>query len=223
MAETGQLRLPFDDTPGYEAVDFVVASSNEAAMSWLGREDWPDRRLAIWGPEGCGKTHLLRVWADPRQAPILDGPALGGLPDLPLNGGVAVDDADRIVDAEALLHLLNTARDRGLFVLLAARTAPARWAVPLPDLSSRLRAISAVGIEAPDDTLLEVLVMRAMAQRQLEIPANLARYLVRHGTRSAAGVLDAVQRLDEASLAEGRPITRPFAAEILGLKQSAEE
>jgi chromosomal replication initiation ATPase DnaA len=223
MADIGQLPLPFDDTPRYEAVDFVVASSNAAAMSWLNREDWPDRRLAIWGPEGCGKTHLLRVWADPRQAPILDGPALGGLPDLPLNGGVAVDDADRIMDAEALLHLLNTARDRGLFVLLAARTPPARWAVSLPDLSSRLRAISAVGIDAPDDALLEVLVMRAMAQRQLEVPANLVRYLVRHGARSAADVLEAVRRLDEASLAEGRPITRPFAAEILGLKPSAEE
>jgi chromosomal replication initiation ATPase DnaA len=218
MAENGQLRLPFDETPRYDAIDFVVTSSNETAMSWLGREDWPDRRLAIWGPEGCGKTHLLRVWADARQAPILDGPALRGLPDLPENGGIAVDNADRIVDAEALLHLLNTARDRGLFVLLAARTAPARWAVSLPDLSSRLRAISAVGIEAADDTLLEVLVMRAMAQRQLEVPDNLPRYLVRHGIRSAAGMLDAVQRLDKASLAEGRPITRTFAAEILGFR-----
>jgi chromosomal replication initiation ATPase DnaA len=222
MAGVGQLRLPFEDTLRYEAADFVAAESNEAAMSWLGRDDWPDRRLAIWGPEGCGKTHLLHVWAGRRQASILDGRALAGMPDLPMAGGVAVDDADRIADEEALLHLLNTARDRGLFVLLGARPAPARWAVSLPDLSSRLRAVNAVEIAAPDDGLLEALVIRAMAQRQLEVPANLAPYMVRHWTRSAAGILEAVRRLDEASLAQGRAITRRFAAEVLGLKSSAD-
>lgn len=222
MAEIAQLRLPFEDAPRYEAADFVPAPSNEAAMSWLSRDDWPDHRLAIWGPEGCGKTHLLRIWADRRQALLLEGAALAELPDLPVSGGIAVDDADQVADAESLLHLLNSARDRSLSVLLAAREAPARWAVPLPDLSSRLRAINAVEIDAPDDALLEALVVRAMAQRQLAVPANLPRYLVRHWTRSAAGMLEAVRRLDAAGMAKGKAITLPFAIKILGLKPSAD-
>ena len=66
------------------------------------------------------------------------------------NGALALDDADTVAAEPLLLHLLNTARDRGLRVLLAGRTPPSRWPVRLPDLSSRLRAITAVEIRPPE-------------------------------------------------------------------------
>ena len=76
----------------------------------------------------------------------LSDQALQNLNLLPENGALALDDADIIVSEPLLLHLLNTARDRGLRILLAGRTPPSRWPTRLPDLSSRLRAITAVEI-----------------------------------------------------------------------------
>ncbi len=52
-------------------------------------------------------------------------------------------------------------------VLLAARAPPARWQFGLADLASRLRAITAVEIGPPEDTLLRILLARLLAERQL--------------------------------------------------------
>jgi chromosomal replication initiation ATPase DnaA len=211
-----QLPLPFAETQTYIAADFIESPSNAAALKWLARDEWPDHRLAIWGPDGCGKTHLLHLWAGRLGAALLTGSELRDFMSLPQSGGVAIDDADRIRDEELLLHLLNVARDRNLRVLIAARSAPARWPVILPDLSSRLRAINAVEVAGPEDDLLHLLLVRALSQRQLDVGGTVQAWLLHHLPRTAGGVLEAVKRLDAESLLQGKPITRAFAARILG-------
>ena len=68
--------------------------------------------------------------------------------DDPPTTALAIDDADAVPEATVLLHTLNAAAEARLPVLLAARTAPARWPVSLPDLASRLRATTAVALAA---------------------------------------------------------------------------
>jgi chromosomal replication initiation ATPase DnaA len=211
-----QLPLPFVETRTYVAADFIESPSNAAAQAWLARDEWPDGRLAIWGPGGCGKTHLLHLWTERFGGTLLSGPALHDLTVLPQVGYVAIDNADRVTGEELLLHLLNMARDRSLRVLLAARSAPARWPISLPDLSSRLRAISAVEIAVPDDELLHLLLVRALSQRQLDVPVSVRAWLLHYLPRTASGVLEAVGRLDAESLLQRKPITRAFAARVLG-------
>ena len=61
-----QLALPFAHRPRFARADFVAAASNAEALAWLDRgrdARWPDHRLALWGEAGCGKTHLLQLWA----------------------------------------------------------------------------------------------------------------------------------------------------------------
>ena len=90
-----QLALPFPYEPLYDPRDFIAAPSNEAALAWLDRvQDWPERRLTVWGEAGCGKTHLLRNWAARVGAELLDGRALHSPDALPRHGAVAIDDAD---------------------------------------------------------------------------------------------------------------------------------
>lgn len=211
-----QLPLPFQHQPTYAAADFLEAPSNEAALAWLDRTaDWPDQRLALWGQAGCGKTHLLRLWAGPRGAALLEGPALRGLPALPPAGGVALDDAAAMAEEPALLHLLNAAREARLPVLLAARTPPARWPVRLPDLASRLRAVTSVEIMPPEESLLRALLLRLLADRQLGVRPDLQDWLLLRLPRSPAALREAVARLDQAALAAGGAVTRQIAAAVM--------
>ncbi|MDA8249733.1 MAG: chromosomal replication initiator DnaA, partial [Rhodospirillales bacterium] len=160
-----QLALPFSHAPLY-AVDFLQMPSNAAALAWLARPaDWPQRRLALWGEGGCGKTHLLHLWAGREAAALLAGPALPRREAAPAQP-LAIDDADAAPE-RALLHLLNAAAESGLAVLLAGRTPPARWPVALPDLASRLRATAAVEIRPAEDELLRALLARLLAERQI--------------------------------------------------------
>lgn len=204
-----QLPLLIPRPPAYDAASFLVAGSNAAARAWLDRtEVWPDRRLALWGGEDHGKTHLLRIWAGQSGADVFDGPGLATLPELRSLAGVAVDNADR-ADEAALLHLLNTVREQGLSVLLAARLPPARWTVGLRDLASRLRAVTAVEVGAPDDDLLRRLLLHWLAERQLVADEALHSRLLVRLPRSPEVLRAAVVQLDAEALTSRRRTVTP--------------
>jgi chromosomal replication initiation ATPase DnaA len=216
------LTLPIFRAARFAEADFRLAPSNADAWAWLRRtREWPNRRLALWGEAGRGKTHLLHVWAERNGAGICTGPELIGVPEV--SAGVAVDDADAVADETALLHLLNAAAESGLPILLAARAPPARWPLRLPDLVSRLRAITAVEIGPPEDALLRILLARLLAERQLRPSEPVQDWLVRRLPRSAAALRDAVERLDTAALDRHRNITVRFAADVLADTLAPEE
>jgi chromosomal replication initiation ATPase DnaA len=213
---SGQLILKFPPMRRLDAADFLPAPCNAAALTWLARtQDWPNRRLALWGEAGIGKTHLLHVWAERAGAVLLRGPSLHGLPELPACGGIALDEADAAADEAGLLHLLNAAYEAGLPLLMVGRAPPSRWVTHLPDLASRLRAVSAVEIEAPDDELLRALLIRLVRDRQIVVSEAVYEWLLRRLPRTPAALREAVERLDEAALAVGAAITRALAATVL--------
>ena len=211
-----QLALPFDPAPRFDATDFIAAPSNAAARTWLGRvAAWPLRRLALWGPAGCGKTHLLHIWAQANGAERLRGGDLAGdmLPEVPA-WPRAIDDADAAPEL-VLLRLLNTADEAGQYVLLAARTPPARWAVRLPDLASRLRAITAAEVGAAEDALLRMLLQRLLVDRQMAVAEPVQEFLLQRLPRTPAALRRLAARLDRASLARGGKVTWPVVRAAL--------
>jgi chromosomal replication initiation ATPase DnaA len=220
MSGARQLALPFPFQPGFAAADFLAARSNEAALAWLDRTaDWPDHRLLLWGGAGRGKTHLLNVWAARTEAALVMGPSLRDPSSVPEHGALAIDDVDLIVDETLLFHVLNIFRESSRSVLLAARTPPARWQIALPDLASRLRSITAVEIEPPEESLLQALLMRLLADRQLIVPQALQDWMLLRLPRTPAALREAVTLLDE----DGGRIDRALANRVLaGLAQPEE-
>lgn len=188
--------------------------SNQEALDWLeGVNSWPGLRLALWGEAGCGKTHLLRRWAASVGGSYMTGDAS------PAQArAVAIDDADqRLHDEVALLHLLNRAAEDRCPVLLAAALPPARWPARIPDLASRLRAITAVRIGRPEEDLLQHLFQRYLADRQLVVPAALQDWIRLRLPRNPGILLAAATQLDALSLAAGTGVTRSLAAETVRL------
>jgi chromosomal replication initiation ATPase DnaA len=210
-----QLPLPFDETPSYAAEDFLAGPSNALARTWANKPElWTNGRMVLWGEAGCGKSHLLHIWAAERGAAIHSGPGLRGIlppPAAPL----AIDDADAAADETVLLHVLNVAAEAGQPVLLTAREPPARQTISLPDLASRLRGSLAVAIGPPDDTMLAALLARLAADRQLTLGFQVQNFLLTRLPRNPAAFREAIARLDRAALANGTKITRLLAASLL--------
>lgn len=209
-----QLLLPFGHEPRFAASDFLAGAANAAALAWLEpRAAWPRRRLALWGAEGTGKTHLLHIWAGRERATLFAGPLLPREP-RPVVTAIAIDDADTAPE-RALLHLLNAADEAGQPVLLAARAPPARWPTSVPDLASRLRATTAVELRLPEDSLLRALLARLLADRQLAVPMPVQDWLLARLPRTPAALREAAARLDHEAMIEGRGIGRALAARVL--------
>lgn len=198
-----------------DRADFLEDASNAEALAWLDQPArWPLRRLAVFGAEGVGKSHLARAVAAEHGWRLVPGPGLRGL--LPPGaGGTVLDDADAVPEEPALLHLINLCAERGEHLLLIGREAPARWPVRLPDLASRLKATTAVGIGAPGDALLGALLAKHFADRQLRVAPEVQAWLLARLGRDAATLAEAVARLDRAALAARLPISRGLARAVL--------
>lgn len=218
-----QLPLPLDHAPSYHAAEFHPTAGSNLALEWLDKpEIWSHGRLVLWGESGCGKTHLLHIWAQSHGAHWLNGPALRGI--LPeVTTPLAVDDIDILSDETSLFHLLNAATAARLPVLMAARKPPARLALHLPDLASRLRASMTVEITAPDDTERAAFLARLAAGRQLVLNIQVRNYLLSHLPRTPAALIEAITRLDRAALAHGGKISRNLAANLMKDIASAEQ
>jgi chromosomal replication initiation ATPase DnaA len=219
MARQLSFDLPLREARGRG--DFFVSDSNAAALAALeGWHGWPGRKLVLTGPEGAGKSHLVQVWAEMADARVIDATTLAGLDPARLAGAnVALDDCDRIAgDADAertAFHLHNLVLAEGGFLLVTATRAPSRWGLTLPDLASRMEGTPVVAIAPPDEALLAAVLVKLFADRQIDPPETLIRYLVARIDRSFAAAREIVTTLDAAALAEGKPLGIKLAAELL--------
>jgi len=216
---SAQLPLELRHRPALGRADFLLAPSNAEAVAWLDRwPDWPAPALALYGPAGSGKSHLGHVFATRSGARVLAAATLATehLPDLLGAAPAAVVDDATAAPPEPLLHLHNLLAERKGHLLVIARTPPARWAIPLADLRSRLLAAPAVATREPDDALLGALLVKLFADRQLAIGEEVVQYLVPRLERSFAAASAAVAALDRAALVEQRPVTVPLARHVLG-------
>jgi chromosomal replication initiation ATPase DnaA len=132
-------------------------------------------------------------------------------------GAVVVEDIDRVgIDEAALFHLVNLAMERGAFVLFSASKHVSEWSIQTPDLLSRVRRIPQVSISPPDDALIRTLFIKLFVDRQLVVDTALVEYLCLRVERSFKAVRATVEKLDRETMARGKRLTRPAAAQILG-------
>lgn len=224
MSAGRQMVFDLPARPALGRDDFFVSPANRLALAQVDAwPAWPDRRLAVSGPGGSGKTHLVHVWAARAGARILPAAALRSLDlaRLPARVALAIEDVDRPGDGsraeveEALFHLMNHLVAGGGSLMLTGRTPPAQWRVDLPDLASRLNAAQVARLDPPDDALLSAVLIKLFSDRQIDVGPDLIAYLLTRMERSFEAAENLVARLDRAGLARHRPITLRLAAEVL--------
>lgn len=186
--------------------------------------------LFLWGAEGVGRSHLLQAACHAaslrdKRALYLPLAELGHFPPHMLEESerldlVAIDDLERVLGRkrweEALFHAFNRLRDAGKRLVIAASAAPRQLDVKLPDLASRLTWGTTFHVHPLDDAgRLGALKLRAQG-RGMQLPDEVARYLLHRGPRRLGEMCDALDTLDRASLSAQRKLTIPFVKQALG-------
>jgi len=218
-----QLPLPLPTRAALDREAFIVGGSNALALAWIERwPAWPTTGLLLLGPAGSGKSHLASVWRAQSGARLLTPAALvadGARTTLGDAAAAVIENAEHEVAhapfERELFHLFNILREREGHLLLPARTPPREWPVALPDLRSRLLGSVAAELTDPDDELLEALLIKLFADRQLYPSPEALIYLRTRIERSFAAAQAAVAALDAAALGERRPVTLPLARRVL--------
>lgn len=222
MPSFPQFSFALPVTTAYRAGDFVLSSCNRTAHERVtGWPDWPQPILLLHGPAASGKTHLAHIWAQSSDARYMAAEQLTreAAQAIIETGEAAhawvVEDIGALAAETALFHMMNAIREQGGWLLLTAPVPPSRLDIHLPDLRSRIQAVLAERLDAPDGEVLAAVIHKQFADRQLRVGDDVVRYLLLRMDRSFAAARGWVERIDQAALAERRKVTVGLVRELL--------
>lgn len=228
------VQLPDDET-----FETFHQGSNDTALKWL--QDLPKKQAPLepreqltWlsGAEGLGKSHLLhslvatssstnRVFYFPlkelrneRPEAVLQGAEQASI--------ICLDSIDNVTDDEGwcyeLFALINRVTDNEYSrLVMTAQQSAVKTTVRLPDLHSRFQWATAFQLRSmSDEEKAEVLSLRAQL-RGLELPDDVAAFMIQRLGRSMRELMLSLNELDKASITYQRRLTIPFIKKILSV------
>jgi chromosomal replication initiation ATPase DnaA len=221
MSEQLIFDLPIKTAFGRE--DFFVTSANTSAVQIVENwPKWPMGKLVLAGPSGAGKSHLAHIWSEMTGGMVIDARALMDV-DLQevSQAALCVENMHLVAGSEALeahaFHLHNLAQETGAPLLMTGLGVPASWGIQLADLNSRIQGTSLAELRAPDDALLNALLVKQFSDRQIAIDPKVVNFVLPRMERSFSGVATLVDALDKAALKAVKPISVKLARQILEL------
>ncbi len=216
-------------------LDNFIAGRNAQLVHFLRRflDGGDEQQAYLWAQAARGKSHLLQAMCHRATAaglrasylPMAESAAwhpsmLDGLERM---GLVAIDDLHLVSAdphwAEALFHLINRCRHGGCRLLLASRESPHGVDVALPDLASRLSWGPVFHLDPLGDSELLAFVFDRARRRGMQLPAEVAGYLVKHLPRDIRYLEKLIELLDEEALAAKRKVTLPLLKQVVAQRQ----
>lgn len=183
----------------------------------------------LWGSKGMGKTHLLQAvskqadelnlhvaYIPLKQLNDISVEILHDLGDLDI---VCVDDLECISGhrewQQGLTWLYNELRDNEHSLVMSANTSPTNILLEVDDLKSRLGWDQVSQIKPPSDELKIQILKQKAELRSFELSDDVVEFIIRRIDRDLGTLIEVLDKIDHASLAEKRKITIPFVKKLI--------
>lgn len=184
--------------------NFVIGRNAEALHSLqLATEGNPEARfIYLWGPQGSGKSHLLKACEAAAKAKSLDL--------------VCTDDV-HLLSEEAQIDLFNTfnqLKERGGSLITAGIAAPTQMSLR-DDLATRLAWGLTYQLHPLTDAEKAQALRNHAQARGMKLPDEVLDYCLRYLRRDMPTLIATIDALDEWSLAAKRQVTLPLLKQLL--------
>jgi chromosomal replication initiation ATPase DnaA len=205
----GQLIFKFPFTTNYFEEDFYVSTNNFNAYKLI--ESWPKwsgRHINIFGPRGCGKTHLANIFKKKINSFFIKAEELNNnsLPLIKLKECLIVDDYKNNIEEKLFYSVLNQSHQSNQYVIINTFKPIKKSTVVLNDLKSRFDSFIDIGIDLPTDDLIRVVLTKNFSDKQIKIEARLLEYILKNINRSYEDIFDLIDKVDSLSLSTGKSI-----------------
>lgn len=219
-----QIPLPVKLKTDTTFQNFIVGKNN-TAVAYL--QNPSEQFIFLWGQTGVGKTHLLQAcchaaelsfYLPGREYENYSPQMLQNLEALKI---ICIDDLQLFAGnkawEEAIFHLYNRCLTTGTRMVFSAAIPAQEIPLQLKDLQSRLIAAVASFIEDLSDLEKIQALQNYSAAREMELPNEVAQFLVTRCDRSLKNLIDLLDKLDQASLSAQRKLTVPFVKIVLDM------
>ena len=214
-----QLTFKFPFKTKYYEQDFYVSSNNFSAYrlieSW---PNWPGKWVNIFGPKGCGKTHLSNILKKKIssvkiiQAKDIDNEKTFNLDKLDC---LIIDSFEQNIDEKLLYSILNHSKQQNIYIVINSYLPLKDLEYQLQDLHSRAKSFVNLGIELPTDDLLRVIISKSFSEKQIEITPKISEYIIKHIERSYEKVFKFIKEIDDLSLSSGKSVNINLIKKVL--------
>jgi len=214
-----QLVFKFPFKTKYYEQDYYVSSNNFSAYrlieSW---PNWPDKWVNIYGPKGCGKTHLSNILKKKISvvqifdAKKIDEEKISKFEKLDC---LIIDNYSNNIDENFFYSILNHLKQLDTYVVVNSLLPIKNTKLELKDLQSRAESFVSLGIELPTDDLLRVIISKSFSDKQIDISPKISEYIIKNIERSYEKVFKFIKEIDDLSLSSGKSININLIKKVL--------
>ncbi|MCB1550861.1 MAG: DNA replication protein [Alphaproteobacteria bacterium] len=221
-----QLPLDLKFAPAMGRHDFMVGECNHYAAHLI--ETWPKEwtpypAMTLYGPKGCGKSHLAAVWQNISQARGLNLEEFSTCDVEELinaKENLVIDHLEFLIgdrtQEEKLFHLYNAFQQQGLYFLGLSSTSPEKLKFEIRDLESRLRSAQSAEIKPPDDELLIKVMAKRFFDQSFKIDQDSLEYILLRMERSWDGLDRLVEKVSSTATALKKgELTKPLLRTVM--------
>ena len=211
-----QLIFNFPFKKNYLSQDFYVAKNNFNAFklieSW---PNWPGRFVNIFGPKGCGKTHLANILMSKIQCLLIPAEKLEkNFKQIKTKECLIIDDFDNNIKEKLLYSIINMAFQDNKYLIISSPISLKKFKINLKDLNSRFTSFIDIGIGLPTDDLIRVILTKNFSDKQIAISKNID-YILKNIDRSYEKINLFTNSIDTLSLSKSKPINLQLIKDVL--------
>ena len=209
-------KFPFKTT--YYENDFYVSSNNFEAYKLIENwPKWPGRFVNIFGPKGCGKTHLANILKQKIDSLFIDASHLNddSLKNLKSKECLIIDNYDNNIEEKLLYSTLNQSSQSNQYVVINSLFSIKTHKVNLNDLRSRFESFLDLGIKLPTDDLLRVILTKSFSDKQIKVNVKILEYILKNVDRSYEKIFEFIKDIDAESLSTGKSININLIKKVL--------
>ena len=209
-------KFPFKAT--YYENDFYVSSNNFEAYklveSW---PKWPGKQVNIFGPKGCGKTHLSNILRKKMNTLFIEACEFrnDSLERFKSKECLIIDNYNHNIDEKLLYSSLNQAYQTNKYIVVNSLFSIKTSKVSLKDLQSRFESFVDLGIKLPTDDLLRVILTKSFSDKQIKVNVKSLEYILKNIDRSYEKVFEFIKEVDLESLSAGKSININLIKKVL--------
>ena len=209
-------KFPFKTT--YFEKDFFVSSNNFEAYklieSW---PKWPNKFINIFGPNGCGKTHLINILDKKIKLLTIDANKFDDkINKLVENFDcIVIDNYEENINENLLYSFINQVLQFNKSVIINSSNSIKNLKIKLIDLKSRLDSFLEIKIDLPTDDLIRVIISKTFSDKQIDLNNKNLEFIIKNIERSYDKIFKFIKDIDNISLSTGKSININLIKKVL--------